>query len=203
MKAHGSPLRRAVFFDRDGVVNIDRGYVSRLEDFEFVPGFIDGARFLHGAGYALIVITNQSGIGRGLYTEQDFAALTDWLKGALAAHGAPLAGVYYCPHHPSEAIGVYRTHCDCRKPAPGLLLRAASELSLDLASSVMFGDRATDLEAARAAGVGRRILLATNGAGPAPALPPNGLATASYARLDEAVTDPVFIADLKIATGAE
>jgi D-glycero-D-manno-heptose 1,7-bisphosphate phosphatase len=178
--------RAAAFLDRDGVINVDRGYVFRREDFEFVPGVLEGVRRLVELGYAPVVVTNQSGIGRGLYSEADFRALTAWMANAFAAADAPLAGVYFCPHHLDEATGPYRIACDCRKPAPGMLLRAAEELRLDLAASVMFGDRASDLEAAQSAGLLHRVLLATDGRGQ-PADVPNGLATARYARLDEAV----------------
>ena len=158
-----APARAAAFLDRDGVINIDHGYTVRVEDFEFVPGTFDACRALSSAGYALVVVTNQSGIGRGLYTLREFTALTDWMRAQFAAAGAPLAGVYFCPHHPTEAEGEYRRECACRKPAPGMLLDAAHDLNLDLSRSVLFGDRAGDLEAARAAGVPTRILLGTNG----------------------------------------
>lgn len=182
--------RAAAFLDRDGVINIDRGYTVRIEDFEFVPGVFDACRELADAGYALVVVTNQSGIGRGLYTTQEFTALTDWMRAQFAAAGAPLAGVYFCPHHPTEAEGEFLCDCICRKPAPGMLLDAARELNLDLSRSLMFGDRASDLDAARAAGVPRRILLGTNGnTEPVDDLPP-GLATARYRSLFHAVTEP-------------
>lgn len=191
-----APVRRpAAFLDRDGVVNLDRGYVHRREDFDFVPGVLDGARRLHALGYALVVVTNQSGIGRGLYTERDFDALSGWMSERFAEAGAPLAGVYHCPHHPTEATGRYLTACACRKPAPGLLMRAAQELGLDLAASALFGDRASDLEAGRAAGVPIRVLLATDGTGaPAPVAP--GLATHVHVRLDEAVGDAQLLRQL-------
>ena len=179
-------LRPAAFLDRDGVINVDRGYVFRRGDFEFVPGVLEGARRLSELGYALVVVTNQSGIGRGLYTEDDFHGLTRWMAESFAAAGAPIAGVYFCPHHPTEASGAFRRDCECRKPAPGMLTRAAQELALDLPASVMFGDRASDLQAAAAAGVARRILLATDGRGePVPV--PDGLATGRGVRLDSAV----------------
>jgi D-glycero-D-manno-heptose 1,7-bisphosphate phosphatase len=158
--------RAAAFLDRDGVINIDHGYVSRREQFDWVPGVLRAAARLNRAGYALVVVTNQSGIGRKLYSEAEFATLTDWMRGEFDAAGAPLAGVYYCPHHPVDAIAPYRIACDCRKPAPGMLLRAARELDLDLSRSLMFGDRESDLQAAQAAGVQRRYLLATDGSGP-------------------------------------
>ena len=181
-----SALRPAAFLDRDGVINVDRGYVYRREDFEFVPGVLEGARRLSETGYGLVVVTNQSGIGRGMYSEDDFQTLTQWMVQSFAAAGAPVAGVYFCPHHPTEAVGAYRLDCQCRKPAPGMLLQAAAKLGLDLVASVMFGDRASDLQAAKAAGVARRILLATDGHG-VPVSVPEGLATGQHVRLDAAV----------------
>jgi len=178
--------RRAAFLDRDGVVNIDHGYVFRSEDFEFVPGTLAACAQLHRRGMLLVVVTNQSGIGRGLYGEDDFRRLSAWMSAEFAAAGAPLAGVYHCPHHPQATLAPFRLACDCRKPAPGLLLAAARELSLDLSRSVLFGDKASDIEAALAAGVAQRVLLGTDGR----ALPPPDLApqaTARFASLAEAV----------------
>jgi D-glycero-D-manno-heptose 1,7-bisphosphate phosphatase len=177
--------RPAAFLDRDGVINLDHGYVVRREDFAWVPGVREAAAQLHRAGFALVVVTNQSGIGRGKYTEADFLALTDWMRGEFASAGAPLAGVYFCPHHPTDAVGAFRMRCDCRKPAPGMLLRAARELDLDLGRSILFGDKVSDLEAAKAAGVPQRVLLATDGVG-APDPAPDGLATATFTSLAEA-----------------
>jgi D-glycero-D-manno-heptose 1,7-bisphosphate phosphatase len=178
--------RRAAFLDRDGVINLDRGYVYRREDFEFVPGALDGARRLHAMGFLLVVATNQSGIGRGFYGEADFEALSAWMRDEFKAAGAPLAGVYHCPHHPTDAIGEYRRACDCRKPGPGMLLAAARDLGIDLAASAMFGDKASDLEAARAAGVPLRILLGTD-ARAMPRLPEReGLTSAAFRSLQEA-----------------
>ena len=192
MSAGPPGTRPAAFLDRDGVINIDRGYVSHREDFTFVPGVLEGARGLHRLGFALVVVTNQSGIGRGLYDETTFHHLTLWMKQQFADAGAPLDGVYYCPHHPTEAFGSYRRDCDCRKPAAGMLLTAARELQLDLGRSVMFGDRDSDLMAARAAGVPTRVLLWTD-ACQEPDTVPAGLATSSFKRLDEAVSDRDFI----------
>ena len=185
---------RAAFLDRDGVINVDRGYVWRREDFEFVPGALEGARRLHDAGNLLVVVSNQSGIARGLYSEADFAELTSWMKQEFSAAGAPLAGVYYCPHHPTEASGIYRRECSCRKPGPGMLLTAASELGIDLASSIMFGDKTSDLESARSAGVPMRVLLGTD-AREVPAMPPTpGLAGAAYRGLLDATADAALLA---------
>lgn len=187
-------LRKAAFLDRDGVINLDHAYVYRREDFDFVPGVLDAAHALHQAGYALVIVTNQSGIGRGMYTEAQFHALMDWVGEEFAAAGAPLAGVYFCPHHPRDAQGKYLRDCECRKPAPGMLREAARELGLDLGASLMFGDKLGDLEAALAAGVPHRVWLGTDGlAAPTDALP-NGLASARFASLAEAVVSDWFLA---------
>lgn len=175
--------RRAAFLDRDGVINRDFGYVHRREDFAFVDGALAACAQLHARGFALVVVTNQSGIGRGLYTEEDFLRLTDWMRAQFAAQGAPLAAVYHCPHAPEDG-------CACRKPAPGLLLRAACELGLELSRSVLFGDKDSDLQAAAAAGVPLRVLLGTDGA--APVIRDEGLATASFRSLAEAVAAPAL-----------
>jgi D-glycero-D-manno-heptose 1,7-bisphosphate phosphatase len=177
-------LRPAAFLDRDGVINLDRGYVVHVQDFEFVPGVLEACRVLARSGYALVVITNQSGIGRGLYSEANFLALSAWMQRRMADAGAPLAGIYHCPHHPIDALGEFRRECDCRKPAPGLLLRAERELGLDLARSILFGDKHSDLQAAAAAGVRHRFLLGTDGR----AIPPDDvLATGRFRSLAAAV----------------
>jgi D-glycero-D-manno-heptose 1,7-bisphosphate phosphatase len=137
---------RAVFLDRDGVINVDRGYVHRIEDFEFVPGIPFMLRELQLDGWRLVVVTNQSGIGRGLFTEDDYERVTQHMREQLAAHGVRLDGVYHCPHAPEQG-------CGCRKPAPGMLLRAAASLGLDLSRSVLVGDKESDMQAAHAAGL--------------------------------------------------
>ena len=188
----GASRRPAAFLDRDGVINLDRGYVYRRKNFEFVPGVLRGATELHQLGYLLVVVTNQSGIGRGFYTEHDFAALTEWMKAEFDRSGAPLAAVYFCPHHPTEAFGAYLRSCECRKPAPGMLTAAARDLDIDLTTSVLFGDSESDLEAAHAAGIQLRVLLGTDGR-IVPAMPsPSGLASAAYRRLDDALQDPAL-----------
>jgi D-glycero-D-manno-heptose 1,7-bisphosphate phosphatase len=159
-------LRRAAFLDRDGVLNEDSGYVCRPEDFRWLPGTFEALAALQAAGHALVVVTNQSGIGRGLYDEAQYQALTRWMREDLRTHGLELAGVYHCPHHPDASVSAYRRACDCRKPAPGMILRAAGDLGLDLAASCLFGDRASDVAAGRAAGVGHCAQVGTDGAPP-------------------------------------
>lgn len=155
----GATGRKAAFLDRDGVINKDKAYVHRWEDFEFVPGAIDGMRRLQDAGYALVIVTNQSGLARGYYTEAQYQALTEALHQELAGQGVKLDGVYHCPHHPKGSVPALAVDCDCRKPAPGMLLQAARELSLSLPDSILVGDKPSDIEAARAAGVGRAYLV--------------------------------------------
>ena len=153
--------RPAAFLDRDGVINRDDGYVSRWEDFVLLPGVVDALRLLQSLSFELVIVTNQSGIGRGYFNEAQYQHLTQSLKQALLDEGVTLAGVYHCPHHPQAAIAQYRKRCDCRKPAPGLLLAAASELDLDLGKSIMVGDKVSDMEAGEAAGVARLYRLVT------------------------------------------
>ncbi|MDX9741454.1 MAG: D-glycero-beta-D-manno-heptose 1,7-bisphosphate 7-phosphatase [Gammaproteobacteria bacterium] len=150
--------KRALFLDRDGVINVEKDYVHRIEDFEFVDGIFELCREARGRGYELVVVTNQSGIGRGYYSEADFQALTAWMQDRFAGEGATIAAVYHCPYHPAAGVGEYRKDSFDRKPKPGMLLRAAEDLGLDLSASLMVGDRISDMQAASAAGVGCRIL---------------------------------------------
>ena len=182
-------MKKAAFLDRDGVINIDHAYVHKIDEFEWVPGVLDAARRLHEAGFELVVVTNQSGIGRAYYTEEDFARLTDWMKAAFADAGAPLAGVYFCPHHPEKAIEKYRTDCNCRKPRPGMLLKDAEELGLDLGRSVMFGDKPGDATAGKLAGCPERVILGADGV-KTPADAPD--ATQRFQSLAEAVASDWF-----------
>ena len=159
-----SRLRPAAFLDRDGVINLDKAYVSRWEDFDFVPGAVDAMRQLKAAGFALVVVTNQSGLARGMYTSEQFQALTARMCAELARFDAAPDGVYHCPHHPSGSVAAFAVACACRKPAPGLILQAASELGLSLPDSLMVGDKPSDIQAARAAGVGRAYKVCSDNA---------------------------------------
>jgi D-glycero-D-manno-heptose 1,7-bisphosphate phosphatase len=150
----------ALFLDRDGIINVDRGYVHTIEEFEFTPGIFDLARFwVHEIGRPIIVTTNQSGIGRGYFDETSFAQLTEWMCSRLEIERAPIARVYHCPFHPEDGVGSYKADHDWRKPAPGMFLQAASDFDLNLARCIAVGDRMSDIEAAAAAGIGLRILV--------------------------------------------
>lgn len=155
-------MRPALFLDRDGVVNVDHGYVNRIEDIQFVPGIFAVVRAARARGMLPVVVTNQSGIGRGLYTEADFDVLMRWIAARFAAEAAPLHGWEYCPDHPLHGIGAYRRENDRRKPGPGMLRDAAATHGLDLARSIMVGDQVSDVEAGRRAGVGTLVLVTTD-----------------------------------------
>lgn len=151
-------LRPALFLDRDGVINVDHGYVHKPEDFTFVDGIFDLCRTASALGYLIVVVTNQAGIGRGYYTEDHFLELSDWMCGVFLEQRIRIEKVYYCPTHPKHAIGKYRTESPFRKPAPGMILQAARELDIDLQRSMLVGDNETDIQAGIAAGIGSTIL---------------------------------------------
>jgi D-glycero-D-manno-heptose 1,7-bisphosphate phosphatase len=155
-----TPRNRAVFLDRDGTVNLEKEYLHRTEEFEFIPGAPEAIRLLKDAGFLVIVVTNQSGIGRGYYDEADVHRLHRFMDEELKRHGAAVDAYYLCPHHPLHGIGEYRRECGCRKPLPGMLLEAADDFSIDLAASFIIGDKMADIEAGRAAGC-RPLLVAT------------------------------------------
>jgi D-glycero-D-manno-heptose 1,7-bisphosphate phosphatase len=160
--------RKALFLDRDGVINVDSGYIWRTEDFIFRDGVFDACRRAQNLGYMLVVVTNQAGIGRGLYTEPQFHELTAWMCGRFAEHDVEIARVYFAPTHPEKGIGIYRRESPDRKPGPGMIFKARDEFGLDLAASALVGDRETDIQAAINGGVGTRILI--EGEEPAPHL---------------------------------
>ena len=151
--------RRAAFLDRDGVINRDTGYVHRIADFELLPGVVVALKRLQAAGYALIIVTNQSGLARGLFDEVAYEALTQHLHDTLAKDGITLDDVYHCPHLPDAMIARFRRDCDCRKPLPGLLLRAIAEHDIDPTTSLLVGDKHSDILAGRAAQLERCYLV--------------------------------------------
>lgn len=152
-------LHKAVFLDRDGVINEDRGYVYKIEDFHFIDGSLQACRRLHELGYKLIIATNQSGIGRGYFTESDYQALNSWMLTRFREQKIPISAVYYCPYHPQHGVGDYRRESPYRKPGPQMLLDAASEHRLDLHHSFLVGDKPSDLVAAREAGIARSYFI--------------------------------------------
>jgi D-glycero-D-manno-heptose 1,7-bisphosphate phosphatase len=159
IKLQTSPKRKAVFLDRDGVINIDKGYVGHWCDFEFAVGIFDLLRYLATNNFLLFIITNQSGIARGFYTEEEFNVLTDKMLAGLAFEGIHIDKVYYCPHHPDYGSEEYRKMCRCRKPQPGMILDASLEFDVDLERSILIGDNVSDVEAAISAGVASSFLL--------------------------------------------
>lgn len=148
-------MRKAAFLDRDGVINVDSAYVFRWEDFVFASGAVEGMRRFQEAGYLIVVVTNQSGIARGMYSIADFDLLTHAMCRELESQGVNISAVYHCPHHPKGSVLDYAIDCNCRKPKPGMLLKAADDLKIDLGGSLMVGDKYSDIAAARAAGVKR------------------------------------------------
>lgn len=144
--------KRAVFLDRDGTINVEVQYLSRVEDFRLIPGVPYALQRLKNAGFLLVVVTNQSGIGRGLYDEAALHAVHERMHEELGSFGIGIDACYFCPHHPEHAVGDYRIDCSCRKPLPGMLQQAALDLDIDLASSYMIGDKLGDIEAGLNAG---------------------------------------------------
>jgi D-glycero-D-manno-heptose 1,7-bisphosphate phosphatase len=160
-----SRLRPAVFLDRDGTMIEDIGYLASVDRLALFPWTIDAVRALNRAGLAVIVVTNQSGIARGFLTESAVEEIHREMTGRLEAGGARVEAYYYCPHHPDGTVEPYRRRCDCRKPARGLVERAASDLDLDPARSFVVGDKWVDIGLAR--GIGARGILVRTGTGAA------------------------------------
>lgn len=137
-------MKKAIFLDRDGTINVEKHYLYKIEDFEFLPGVVDALKQLQRADYLLIVITNQSGIGRGYYTERDFQKLNDWMVSTLKEKGVIISDVYYCPHLPDAVVVEYRKDCQCRKPKLGMYSQAVIDHDIELSQSYAIGDKIRD-----------------------------------------------------------
>ena len=176
-------MRPAVFLDRDGTIVEESGYLDRLERLVFFPFSVDAIRVLNRAGFAVVVVTNQAGIARGIVRESFVGEAHRHIAARLGLGGAHIDGFYFCPHYPSGVVEQYRTACDCRKPQPGMLRRAATDLDLDLARSFVVGDRWHDLAAGQAVGA-RGVLVRT------------GLGVKDEAAPDAAVTPAAIVDNL-------
>jgi D-glycero-D-manno-heptose 1,7-bisphosphate phosphatase len=145
---------KAIFLDRDGVINKEKNYLYKKEDFEFIDGVFDACKYFQKLGYQLIVVTNQSGIARGYYQEEDFHNLTQWMLGQFTNQGLRILDVFFCPHGPEST-------CSCRKPKPGMFIEARGKYNIDMKNSWMIGDKEADVRAANAAGIENTILVKT------------------------------------------
>jgi len=154
--------QKALFLDRDGVVNVNHGYVHTKEAFQFIEGIFELCRAATAKGYRIFIVTNQSGIARGYYSQKDFSALSRWLEHRLWLHGIAIDHTYHCPHHPQQQ-SKYGITCTCRKPKPGMLFRAQRDFGINLKRSIMVGDSLSDIQCATRAGLQHAILY-----GPAP-----------------------------------
>ena len=154
--------KKALFLDRDGVINLDHGYVHKPQDIEFVEGIFTLVSTAKRVGYLVVVVTNQAGIGRGFYSETDFHFLMTWMNMRFVERCGQLDAIYFCPDHPEFGIGKYRKDSLFRKPEPGMLLQAQKDLGIDMGMSILVGDKPSDVMAGEAAGVGRLFLLGSN-----------------------------------------
>jgi D-glycero-D-manno-heptose 1,7-bisphosphate phosphatase len=155
-------LKKAIFFDRDGTLNVDSGYVHDWENFVWIPGATEAIKLANQMDYLVFVVTNQSGIGRGYYNEQAVHKLHRLMNADLSRLNAHIDGFEFCPHHPEKASPKYKIACDCRKPAPGMILRLLEKWQVDPKQSLMIGDNETDVAAATAANVTGHLFLGRN-----------------------------------------
>lgn len=156
-------MKKAIFLDRDGTINVEKDYLYRIEDFVFEDGVIEGLKILKELGYIFIVVTNQSGIARGYYTKKDVEVLNLHIQEILAKEGICIEKFYYCPHHAEKGIGKYKVECNCRKPKTGMLDSGVEEFDIDREASYMVGDNISDLQAG--INVGMKPILVTTGHG--------------------------------------
>ena len=150
---------KIAFLDRDGVINVNVGYLHSISEFKFTPGCIAALKRLCDLGYELVIITNQSGIARGYYSEAEYQELTDWMLAQLSAQQIPILEVLHCPHLPGGKVEKYAVHCDCRKPKPGMIERVVTRYPVDVAASLLVGDSITDIEAGDAMGIEQLFLV--------------------------------------------
>lgn len=152
-------MNKAIFFDRDGVINEDLGYVHHQKNFYFKKDIFEFCRKANDAGYLLFIVTNQAGIARGYYTEKEYQVLTEWMLEKFLEQKIQITKVYFCPYHPTDGIGNYKQESFYRKPAPGMLLQAKQEYHVDLSKSILIGDKESDIEAGRKAGIKKLFFL--------------------------------------------
>ena len=151
-------MNKAIFFDRDGVLNVDVDYLHEIEKFQWIDGAIDAIKLCNEKNYLVVVVTNQSGIARGMYTEDEIKKIHSHMQSELKKFGAQIDAFYYCPHHPNGIVKPYAKVCDCRKPKPGLILRASQDLKIDLSTSIIIGDKQRDIDAGLNAGITNCLL---------------------------------------------
>lgn len=149
-------MNKALFLDRDGVVNKEKNYLYKIKEFEFIDGVFEVSRYFQDRGYLIIIITNQAGIARGKYTKKDFNILTKWMIREFEKENIIISKVYYCPHHPE-----FSGKCECRKPKPKMILDAQKEFNIDLSQSILVGDKDSDIEAGINAGIVQNYLVNT------------------------------------------
>ncbi len=149
-------MNKALFLDRDGVINKEKNYLYKIEDFEFIDGVFETCKYFQDREYLIVIITNQAGIARGKYTEVEYQILTNWMINEFEKKGIKISKVYHCPHHPE-----FSGECECRKPKPKMILDAQKEFDIDLANSILVGDKNSDIEAGIKAGVKMNYLVET------------------------------------------
>jgi len=154
-------LNKAIFLDRDGTINIDKDHLYKVEDFEFIDGVPEQIAKWNKLGYLVIVVTNQAGVAKGLYTEDDVKILHEYINKELVKYEAHIDAFYYCPHHPDGKIEKYKLNCNCRKPKTGMLEQAIEDFDIDVNKSFLFGDKEWDVQAGEKMGI-KSILVETN-----------------------------------------
>ena len=179
-------MNRAIFIDRDGTFNIVGDYIHKVEDFVLIPGSDEAVKLAHEAGFLVIVVTNQAGVGRGYYCEEDVKIFHEHIQKVLGEKGEKIDAFYYCPYHPTKGVGEYLKDADCRKPKPGMMLKAAEEHDIDLSASYLVGDNIGDIQAGQAAGC-RCVMVRT------------GYGSEHQNRLGELEREPLAVCDNLLA----